>query len=181
MRPFAETSFDAADAAAGAAQAFHAVHELWPEGAASQAQLQPLATAKIREALAAGLAQYTAGGLHCAFTTRLLRPPRVVAAGLLLESELGDGERPAGEAQSDAEKTVHGRPLPRGIPGPFFLSLSVRYDSEDETVLREGGPNGPVRRRSKDTRGHVWTFVRALPAALPAESLDSPWRVQMMA
>jgi len=106
----------------------------------------------------------------------------VVAAGLLLESELGDGERPAGEAAAAEEEVkLYGRPLPGGLAGPFFLSLSVRYDSEDETVLREGGPAGPVRRRSKDTRGHVWTFVRALPSALPAESLDSPWRVQMMA
>ena len=175
-RKFIEPDFDEALFLDGAADAYLAVNELWPEGDA--AALAPLTTPPVAEAFTAMLEGYKAEGLSVLFRTVAFHRARITEFALVTRGEFRRrGPRPAVVAAA-AVGDMDGVPQGSGyeIPGVgmLYIAFKVRYDVEDVVELRRGET---IIAKMRDFRGHVWQFARPLPRNVPFEGTDTPWRL----
>lgn len=169
VRSAVDRGFDEAAFLDGASDAFHAVHELaWarerPQG--WKQSLAELTSPPVAKAFAETADEYAAQGLRPEMEIRALRSCHVTGGSLLTSAELGDAPQPAEGGRDGAPPAA----------GPLHLALRVRFESSD--VFRLFGlSDGKLVGEQRSDRGHEWRFARALPRELPADSVETPWRL----
>jgi len=157
--------------------AFFAVHELLAvddtEG------LRPLASPAVAEAFKGVLSHYTEQGMRLrSLRVDELRDVQIVRSTVVEGTGLGLPDLPE-EASllGSGQHTMLGGSvrLPETV-GTLYLVIWVRYDSTEVCEL-ENTADGSLSRVT-NSRGHVWSFARALPRRLPAaQGLETAWRL----
>lgn len=132
-----------------------------------------MCTATVHESFASTHHEYERQNVRFELDVKAVHDARIVGARLLEDSEVND---PSLEGQGDERaQTYKGRPT--GRAGNAWLSLQVRYDSEEVCRMYDR-VSGKMVQEVTDTRGHQFSFARRIPSELPVEGeLDSPWVV----
>ena len=173
----------------GASDAFAYVHELLAAGDISP--LQELTSPPVFDAFNATLQSYRdAGQRLVSIRVTELRSVALLSAAFRRGSDLGilDEEESSWAGLPEQPHTSHGRPVLSASEGTLYLTVRVRIDSTEVVELAmpsplggDGAPSaegrGETRHTIENSRGHIWRFARCLPRALPADELNTKWRL----
>jgi len=159
VQRFVETSFDTQEFISGARHAFFTVNDLFARQRVQE--LEPMLSRRVHEAFEKTLQdlkhdglrmEFAIGQVHRVVLTGVNVQPEGAVRGLTLEEDAGGDLQP-----------------------PGWLTVGVRYDCTAHCKILDA--KGNTVSSTQDNRGHQWAFARMLPAKLPSEELQSPWRV----